>query len=337
MSQHKEIENFRERVFIRLSTVLGMVCIPLAILNYVLKDYALFTFQVAYSIIALITRFKFDVSSNKKNIIRAHTLMFSVVILYATVTKPVEEGVFQWTICLPPIYYFLLGKKEGSFSSGFYLAITIVALLFYWDNTLSITIVNFVFAYALSASICFTYECKRNNHQVHWEKLAHFDFLTGALNRRALDCYMIGNENTNAHAPAIICFDIDNFKHINDNFGHDGGDKVLIDITKRLQRFCGSDSVYRIGGEEFVITLSKELVEYSGSVKTAVESIMRCISVNPILHNHEHIYTTVSGGVITSQTYDAQMWAELDENLYLAKNEGKSRIYKDKSLFCHFK
>ncbi|WP_080563993.1 GGDEF domain-containing protein [Vibrio nigripulchritudo] len=336
VKQANDLDNLRERVFLKLSIFLGLVAIPLAALNYYLGDMALALIQLTYTFTALVTWRIFDRFQTKRSLIRTHILILCAVILLSIITKPINEGVFQWSICLPAIFFFLLDKNEGVTYSLLYLVIKIIALMFIWEPEIQISVVNFVLSYLLTASVCFTYESKRTSYQKDWKKLAHFDFLTGALNRRALDCHLSEIQKNEVDVPAVVSFDIDNFKQINDRHGHDGGDQVLIELTKRLQKFCGEQYVYRVGGEEFVVALSRELLAYSGSVKSAAESILRCVSIHPVCHNEKSIFVTVSGGLVTRDNFDTGMWSVLDENLYMAKKHGKSRIYKDKNLLALF-
>ena len=89
------------------------------------------------------------------------------------------------------------------------------------------------------------------------------DYLTGIGNRRYLERKFTSMQGANIQS-AFLLIDIDYFKEINDTYGHDAGDKVLIALTNALQSMCGkgkdnADIFARIGGEEFVImTFNKE-------------------------------------------------------------------------------
>jgi diguanylate cyclase (GGDEF)-like protein len=92
-------------------------------------------------------------------------------------------------------------------------------------------------------------------------RLAYFDALTGLPNRRLFIerlQHALAVSNRNEHFGALLFLDVDNFKTINDSVGHDAGDLMLQEVGKRLQATLReSDSVARIGGDEFVILLEE--------------------------------------------------------------------------------
>ncbi|MCQ8212079.1 GGDEF domain-containing protein [Cetobacterium somerae] len=150
-------------------------------------------------------------------------------------------------------------------------------------------------------------------------KKAKIDALTDIGNRLAFnnDINSLKNEKY-----SMLLFDIDNFKRINDKFGHDFGDEVLITIGKILKTIENKEiTIYRVGGEEFAIifthlneAFAMESCEY---IRKSVENI----------HWKHHITVTISGGFskATKNTY-----VECDKRLYKAKSSGKNMIiYQD--------
>ena len=113
----------------------------------------------------------------------------------------------------------------------------------------------------------------RTTAQKHIRQLAHFDFLTGLPNRilfnQLLD-HALNKAQRHARRLAILFIDLDGFKQINDHFGHDAGDHLLVTFTLRLReclrrsdpvgRHTGSDTAARLGGDEFVVLID-EFVE----------------------------------------------------------------------------
>lgn len=95
--------------------------------------------------------------------------------------------------------------------------------------------------------------------------LARKDPLTGVGNRRALDEKLaeVCASQTRSNVPAsLLLLDIDNFKEINDEFGHAAGDQILVRLTEVIElRIRVTDSLYRIGGEEFVVVLEGQKKE----------------------------------------------------------------------------
>jgi diguanylate cyclase (GGDEF)-like protein len=121
--------------------------------------------------------------------------------------------------------------------------------------------------------------------------------------------------------------DIDNFKALNDTFGHLEGDKVLIEIAKIMKKETReSDIVARYGGEEFVIILSGTDKE---GAKVVAERIRNAVENHKFIIKGRKITVTISIGVST-YPLDADMKMEIircaDKALYQAKGEGKNKV-----------
>ncbi len=167
------------------------------------------------------------------------------------------------------------------------------------------------------------------------QEIAYIDHLTGLYNRRFFFEHVkiiIENAKRYRNIFTIVIFDIDNFKHINDNYGHDVGDKVLKEFANILKTSVrSSDIVSRFGGEEFVLILQNSDAENSFHV---AERIRKQFSQKKFKVNDKYISTTVSGGISTyrEEIEDIdQMIKEADIALYEAKKTGKNKIiiYKE--------
>ncbi|MBB4288267.1 diguanylate cyclase (GGDEF)-like protein [Rhizobium leguminosarum] len=151
------------------------------------------------------------------------------------------------------------------------------------------------------------------------------DPLTGLLNRRALfDEY--GTRPMGA-TTAVIVFDIDHFKSVNDRFGHAAGDRVLKVFAGELAAHCRSgDIAARLGGEEFALVL-KEIMP--GRAELTAERIRRAFEAREIHIDDEVLTCTVSVGVAPGrskpQDFDAMLSAA-DKALYTAKRAGRNRV-----------
>lgn len=159
---------------------------------------------------------------------------------------------------------------------------------------------------------------------------AFYDPLTGLANRalfvdRLEQCLNRQRRNQDCFF-AVMFLDLDRFKLVNDTMGHPVGDELLREIAKRLtRRFRASDTVARIGGDEFTVILND-----LHSVKDAVRIAQRLLGdlATPFLiHGHE-IFTSVSIGITTSEVvyHDVdEIVRDADIALYRAKDSGKGR------------
>ena len=168
-------------------------------------------------------------------------------------------------------------------------------------------------------------------YQQHLEYQTQVDSLTGLFNRRAFENKM--NEEFERskryhNQLSILILDIDNFKMINDTYGHHGGDAALVKISETLrERTRQSDFPSRYGGEEFVLVLPETDQDNALQVANKIhESIRR----NSFGTTTRPFTLTVSIGVSSTSAQVYSDWRDLvadaDRALYLAKNSGKDRI-----------
>lgn len=179
-------------------------------------------------------------------------------------------------------------------------------------------------------------ELKESNAQLDamnrsLKQLSSTDSLTGIFNRREFDKYSKESDKLKQRA-GVILVDIDYFKEYNDTYGHIEGDvclkKVAAILNATLQR--QHDTVFRYGGEEFVVTLPG--TSLSGTLRTA-ERLRLAVENLKIPHKgrkdtRKHV--TISLGVSAADTNKDDMKSLLqaaDENMYHAKQGGRNQVY----------
>jgi diguanylate cyclase (GGDEF)-like protein/PAS domain S-box-containing protein len=152
------------------------------------------------------------------------------------------------------------------------------------------------------------------------------DTLTGIYNRRYLKDKLERHVNLAKRYErplSVIMFDIDFFKHINDTFGHDVGDKVLIATAKAVsENIRNTDIFARYGGEEFVIIAPETTKE---DAKILAEKLRSLIEN---LHFEEGINVTCSFGVVSLEKPDTKetLLKRVDDALYEAKRTGRNKV-----------
>lgn len=159
------------------------------------------------------------------------------------------------------------------------------------------------------------------------ERESNIDPLTKAHNRRVLvkdleEVLSFGKEK--AMDMHLIMFDADDFKKINDSFGHLAGDKTLIFLSKLIQNSLRRGTrIYRYGGEEFVVILNR--ISLEETIK-AVDRIIRETSDSKLLYKGHDIHLTLSAGIAShTQNISADTLLErADKALYEAKKSGKN-------------
>lgn len=189
----------------------------------------------------------------------------------------------------------------------------------------SLTIVVSLLALGL---IFFIYRQRKNSAILH--KLANTDTLTELANRRYTFIYaenMLLQAKKNKQNFAIIIFDIDHFKKINDTYGHSGGDIALKDIALVANEYVrNNDILGRIGGEEFLVILPNTSAKQAYDV---AERIRHAIEKKDITLGDEVVNISASFGIsqlAQNQPNFNQIFHEADIALYQAKNSGRNCI-----------
>ncbi len=163
------------------------------------------------------------------------------------------------------------------------------------------------------------------------EEKSNLDSLTKVFNRRALSTYLnnICSTKKLAYNFHILILDIDDFKNINDNYGHVAGDKVLIFIAHTLKKTLrDGDKIFRYGGEEFIIILNRTSDEYCKKIANRLLDLVR---ENRLVYRGESLRVTMSIGVskfLQEDTPDTLI-ARADKALYIAKDNGKNQVYME--------
>ena len=160
-------------------------------------------------------------------------------------------------------------------------------------------------------------------------ELVREDQLTGSLNRRGLDDVFEREIARSERRKAPLCIamlDLDDFKKLNDTYGHSAGDEALIHLVRVIKDTLRTmDVIARFGGEEFMIVLPDTGMEDAMQTVTRVQ---RELTKRIFMHNNERLLITFSAGVALRAEGEDQvsMVKRADEALYKAKRAGKNRV-----------
>lgn len=163
------------------------------------------------------------------------------------------------------------------------------------------------------------------------ERISKYDFLTGLLNRRSIERTLryelkeLREKSSDANL-VVMLGDIDNFKKINDTYGHEAGDVILSAVAQVLKKNARKvDFVGRYGGEEFVILLPstslKDGVRFGDKLRSMIENFK-------FIYKNERIKVTISSGVATrsANLSDTMTLEGADKMLYLSKEGGRNQV-----------
>lgn len=160
-------------------------------------------------------------------------------------------------------------------------------------------------------------------------QLIRIDHLTGLLNRAGFDAAWereaaLAERHETSLGVALL--DLDDFKQLNDVYGHQAGDAALAHLGTILKRALRpSDIVARFGGEEFVVLLPHATLH---SAARAVERVQQQLATHVLVHQHRPLRFTFSAGVVERRVGESQtgVIARADRALYRAKHAGKHRV-----------
>ena len=164
------------------------------------------------------------------------------------------------------------------------------------------------------------------------EAKALVDALTNVLNRNAYNMKigeLVHEYKRYKEEWALLVLDIDHFKKFNDTYGHKTGDKVLKSVAATVSNSIRvSDHIFRYGGEEFVVILSRINKE---TTKTLSEKIRREVERDYFVDGDNELKVTMSIGaaIITPEDTEASLFERADKALYQAKQNGRNQILLD--------
>lgn len=261
-------------------------------------DYGFQQYSIGFISTLIFTDFYMD----KQNHISKKTIFF------VCFTVAVYIFLRLWTYKYPHIYQI----NNDLFPQILYVVNSLIGL-------------GFLIAYSF---IYFNTVCKL---ETELTQMANIDPLTGINNRRKMKELLksIQDEHKkNLYQISIAILDIDKFKTINDTYGHDVGDLVLVKLSEILQSKNNENEnfhVSRWGGEEFLIFYEKHHQDRKSIIKE-FDNLREIISQTTV---NENIHFTVTIGLAfyeTGKNINALI-KEADENLYNGKNNGRNQVY----------
>lgn len=161
--------------------------------------------------------------------------------------------------------------------------------------------------------------------------VASTDALTSCLNRRAFTALVDGylervEKQQDLSGGALLVLDVDHFKAVNDNFGHETGDEALKLIAGTIKSTVRDiDLVGRLGGEEFAVFLPSSDPARTAIVADRIRAAVRTAHFAPHGRRHE-LSVSVGGATFYPPATFAALYRAADERLYAAKNAGRDRV-----------
>lgn len=165
-------------------------------------------------------------------------------------------------------------------------------------------------------------------------QLAYNDSMLDCMNRRGFTSTLdIGLQYASPHRPcALLIIDVDNFKQVNDRFGHDRGDQALQSIAKAIKSAIRTaDVLGRIGGEEFGAFLPGTDEAHARIIAERICEAVAATRFAPDGHPHS-LSVSVGGAIATEVTQFSTLYRAADQRLYAAKQGGRNRASFERAV-----
>jgi diguanylate cyclase (GGDEF)-like protein len=292
---------------------------PFAVMRFMNGEYLAGVIDVVI-VVGLVTLGTFVYRTRK---VRFVSIALSVLCISAVLSTVYISGPQQVLWAYPALMaVFYLVKPRESIIFALALIVALIPRLLPEANnfqtaTIFITIV-------VMSSFAYAFSTVTNRQRELLIRLATKDPLTGAGNRRALENKMaevVAAHSRSRSPSSLIILDLDHFKAVNDAHGHATGDQILCRITEIVNlRIRVTDSIYRIGGEEFVVVLEGQNLEGAGHL---AEQLRTIVEAHELVSDRA---VTISLGVaeIRYKETGSDWLHRADEALYQAKRAGRN-------------
>lgn len=246
-----------------------------------------------------------------------------------------------WLYVFPPLVFYLTSLRVGTILLAACLVFTLVIFQFpqlpfaltHYETDFQL---RFFTTMLFESVFCFVLETSRLNARnelmrlaASHEQAARTDALTGLPNRRDMQMQLnseFSRYQRSGHHFSVVLIDLDLFKRINDDYGHDAGDFVLQDFAGLMNSICRqTDSPCRWGGEEFLILLPDTSLLQA---LTLSERLRHEVEEHAFMFKSTRLPVTISAGVCSISQSDSitHLLRQADKNLYEAKAAGRNRI-----------
>lgn len=237
------------------------------------------------------------------------------------------NGLF-WIYPLILFNFFMVSPGKALSAMVLVLTILVAYALYYPGQVFesAYQMVSFLVTAMMASMLTFIFAYRTRSQRDQLQVLASHDALTGTRNRRAMnDELKIATSAFRRHGGhyALLLMDLDHFKQINDRFGHQAGDQVLILFAEIIRQSCRQeDRLFRFGGEEFLLLLPNT---DGAGLLAAAEHLQQQIAEH--LRGPGGAVTVSIGGARLRAGEHWESWLQrADQRLYLAKAQGRNRI-----------
>ena len=315
-SHHNTIENYLP---LMLSAAGGLGILPFAILRYIQGNWIAAIVDTTIVVGFLV----FGTYAYRTRRVRTASIAIVILCMSGVIATVYIIGPHQVYWAFPGLVaiFYLARPREAIGAALVTLVALLPALLPSEDSHQTITIIITIL---VTSAFAFAFAVITNRQRKQLLALATKDPLTGAGNRRGLDAKLtdvVHSFRRSGTRSCLVLLDLDHFKKVNDIHGHAVGDQILKRVTEIINlRIRVTDSLYRIGGEEFVVVLEGADLHRAALL---AEQLRTLVDANELVPDHA---VTISLGVAEIKEGETgNDWLHrADEALYRAKDAGRN-------------
>jgi len=311
----------KESVLLLISGSLAAMVTPLAYLRFREQHWTL-AYMDAGIVCIMLLLFLFVYVSRRT---RSAGIFIALGFISAALMSTLLLGVGEIYWCFPALMvaYFMFDARNATVISGGFAGCFLAIV---WDELPAIVLVKICLTLTVTVLLANAFALTNRRQLDELRRMANVDPLTGAGNRRAQNLKLdtAGAIFRRTGTPAsLLIIDLDYFKQVNDAHGHIAGDQVLVDLCNLVRKTTrATESLYRYGGEEFVLVAEQATLE--AAVKLADK--LRSRIAGAVFASG--IQVTVSIGVAELQRGEGREgWlGRADAALYRAKQHGRNQV-----------
>lgn len=334
-------EERRKLLFCLLSAAMSLTSFVMSLVNLLTKEYTLMATTLAYGAVSLVCAVAILRHANQKKRLYICFSLATLLLLTFFFVSGIPDGFSALWCCVIPYFALLILGLQGGLK---YSLVSLLLLMFWCWSSLGRSLLQYDYSEAFLLRFPFLYgavllislitEWIRQETQRQLEKskdkyyyLYRHDALTGLENRFGISEYIDTVLGKGVHQRvAAVLMDIDDFKHVNDTYGHEMGDEVLKHVAKiPLRMLSGNARFCRWGGEEFLL-----LMQGDADPLAMAEDIRREIEKTPIPCGQGRIHVTISMGIgMVDDAHGIDIHAlidQADQALYYSKQHGKNQV-----------
>ncbi|WP_223897737.1 GGDEF domain-containing protein [Sulfurovum sp. TSL1] len=276
--------------------------------------------------------------SKQNDTAASHALLMISLITFtsALIFVPQDEFRIIWFYLLIFVAYIINGKISGLLYTLASITIILIANFTIDLHLSNVAIHSAILGLIIGSFLSDVYTSKINNYESSLKQqnsslsiLASTDYLTGVMNRRMFNQiseHYFDTAQQGHLSLTLLLLDLDHFKKINDTYGHQTGDQLLISFVQTVKNLLRKSDIFsRIGGEEFAILLSQ--IDKQDAYLLA-EKIRKAVENITVHYEGHNVYVRTSIGIAQNSATDSSfddIFSRSDMALYKAKKEGRNR------------